>query len=142
ALQMLGHAEHAAELADVLAHEEHPRVLLHRAPQAGVHGPRERHRLERHAAPPSNDVSYSASQAACRSMSAGGSEYTCANMLSGSGGGSETTRWRASAASASPSASTSAKKAASAPREARNARMRAIGSRRDRKSTRLNSSHV
>ena len=35
-LQPLGHAEHAAERADVLAQEEHVRVVGEGLPQAGV----------------------------------------------------------------------------------------------------------
>src|SRR5690606_33281193 len=108
ALQVLGDAEDTAELADVLAHEQNAAVFFHGPAEAGVHRPCEGHRFDGHSASPSNEASYSASQAACCSISACGSEYTFANMLAGSGFGSFTTRSRASAASASPSASTSA----------------------------------
>ena len=41
-LQALGHPEHAAERADVLAHEQHLVVVLHRLAQSGVQGLRHR----------------------------------------------------------------------------------------------------
>jgi hypothetical protein len=37
-LQAVGHAEHAAELADVLAHDEHLGIVFHGAAQCGVDG--------------------------------------------------------------------------------------------------------
>ena len=72
-LQPLGHAEHSAELADVLAHEEHAVVLAHRAPQPRAERAAERHVLHgwcrrdrvAHEAPSSKDASYSASHARC-----------------------------------------------------------------------------
>ena len=55
-LQAVGDAEDAAELADVLAHDQDLRVLLHRRPQARVDGLGDG-RLRAHRAPPAGSCS-------------------------------------------------------------------------------------
>ena len=55
-LQAVGDPEDAAELADVLAHEQDLRVVLHRLAQAHVEALGERDLLRAHARAPSNDL--------------------------------------------------------------------------------------
>jgi hypothetical protein len=59
-LQPVGDAEDAAERADVLAHQDDLRVVLHRLAQAGVEGLRERELHRGHRAASSKEPRYSA----------------------------------------------------------------------------------
>jgi hypothetical protein len=59
-LQAVGHPEHAAEAADVLAHHDDLGVVLHRRAEAVVERLRHGHRSRGHdhSAPPSNEAWY------------------------------------------------------------------------------------
>src|SRR4051794_40573004 len=125
-LQPVGDPEDTAELADVLAHDEDLRVVLHRRAQAGVDGLGDR-RLAHRAPPeeatcsPAKLAWYSANQARSCSTRGCGSRYAKANMSSGSGSGMVRHSLRTCAASSSASRSTCSKNAAS-PRPLRDSR--------------------
>src|SRR5262249_36949749 len=128
-LQPVGDPEHAAQLAYVLAHDEDLRVALHGPSQAGVDRLSEGEHLGHRWSLPSNDDRYAANFSRSSSTSGEPSAYTCANRVSGSGSGIASTRSRRCTACLVASASTAAKKSASArPLWARNARTRVTGS--------------
>ena len=68
-LQAVGDAEDAAELADVLAHDEDLRVDLHRPAQAGVERLADRQGLGHQCPLPSNDDMYLSNCSRCWSNS-------------------------------------------------------------------------
>src|ERR1700683_5320936 len=105
-LQSVGDAKHAAELADVLAHDEDLLVLLHRATQALVQGLRHGHGGRRHQLPPPLTPSSIISRRPS-SISGCGSAYAWSNMVIGSGRSMASTSSRSCSASASASRATS-----------------------------------
>src|SRR6516165_9545985 len=111
-LEAVGDPEHAAELADVLTHDEHLGVGFERPAHPLVQGTGKSELAHRAASSnPSRYASYSARSA---SRMASGPAYTCSNAESGGGSGNCRQPSRMRVPKSSASASTCSKNAASA----------------------------
>src|SRR6185295_12082465 len=84
-LQTVGDPEDAAELADVLAHDDDLGVVLQGAAQAGVEGLAQGQCLGHQFALPSNDAWYRSNQARSASTSTEPVGNTLSNIVTGSG---------------------------------------------------------
>src|SRR4029079_13018383 len=82
ALQPVGHPEHAAELAEVLAEQDDRGVVVERVPQARGEGGG--HGELRHQSSPSNIARYAAYWLRCRRSHGVGSTKTWSKTLRGS----------------------------------------------------------
>src|SRR5690606_13073646 len=128
-LQPVGDPEDAAELADVLAHQDDLVVGLHGRPHAIGERLGQRDLGHRAAPSVSKDARYSANAAFCSASSGDGSAYTWSKVSRMFGSGIARQPSRSRAAISSASVSTPAKNSSSArPFRFRYASTRAIGS--------------